>query len=191
MILSNELPDFKDDAGVIATRFVILQTVVSFLGREDLALDETLAGELPGILNWAVAGWQRLVARGWFLPPGGGANEELGAISSPVKAFVAECCELGGTYSASVDSVFEAYKDWCGRAGLQWSDRLQKNQFSAKLHSAFYGQIHSSRPRVGNTAERARFFDGIRIKAGAPKSFVKLRLISGSGLDAIVVKDKP
>ena len=31
MILSNELPDFKDDTGVIATRFVILQTQVSFL----------------------------------------------------------------------------------------------------------------------------------------------------------------
>jgi hypothetical protein len=29
MILSNELPDFKDDTGVIATRFVILQTQVS------------------------------------------------------------------------------------------------------------------------------------------------------------------
>ena len=40
MILSNELPDFKDDTGVIATRFVILQTQVSFLGREDTDLEE-------------------------------------------------------------------------------------------------------------------------------------------------------
>ena len=49
MILSNELPDFKDDTGVIATRFVILQTQVSFLGREDTDLEAKLCGELSGI----------------------------------------------------------------------------------------------------------------------------------------------
>ena len=56
MILSNELPDFKDDTGVIATRFVILQTRVSFLGREDTELEAKLCGELSGILNWALGG---------------------------------------------------------------------------------------------------------------------------------------
>ena len=70
MILSNELPDFKDDTGVIATRFVILQTQVSFLGREDTDLEAKLCAELSGILNWALVGWQRLAERRKFAPPG-------------------------------------------------------------------------------------------------------------------------
>jgi putative DNA primase/helicase len=69
MILSNELPDFKDDSGVIATRFVILQTLVSFLGREDTELESKLCGELSGILNWALVGWQRLAQRGNYRLP--------------------------------------------------------------------------------------------------------------------------
>jgi putative DNA primase/helicase len=50
-LTSNELPDFKDDTGVIATRFVILETPVSFFGREDPELESTLCGEWSGILN--------------------------------------------------------------------------------------------------------------------------------------------
>jgi len=45
-LTSNELPDFKDDTGVIATRFVLLQTPVSFL-----ELESTLCGEWSGIVN--------------------------------------------------------------------------------------------------------------------------------------------
>jgi hypothetical protein len=51
LILSNELPDFKDDTGVIATRFIILLTSVSFLGREDNELEGKLRAELSGILE--------------------------------------------------------------------------------------------------------------------------------------------
>jgi putative DNA primase/helicase len=90
MILSNELPNFKDDTGVIATRSVILQIQVSFLGREDTELKSKLRAELSGILNWALAGWQRLAARGKFNPPGKGElNEELASNASAGKAFVA------------------------------------------------------------------------------------------------------
>ena len=66
LILSNELPDFKDDTGVIATRFIILQTHRSFLGQEDTHLEHKLRSELSGILNWAMVGLQGLMARGKF-----------------------------------------------------------------------------------------------------------------------------
>ncbi len=75
-ILSNELPDFKDDTGVIATRFVILQTVNSYLGREDPKLDEKLSVEMSGILNWALEGWERLANNGRFTAPGDGSLNE-------------------------------------------------------------------------------------------------------------------
>jgi putative DNA primase/helicase len=169
MILSNELPDFKDDTGVIATRFVILQTLVSFLGREDTSLEEKLSAELSGILNWALVGWQRLVERRKFAPPGNGElNEELGSIASAIKAFVAERCELGDGYTVTVEDLYNAYRSYCDGAGaISYTDRLPINQFSGKLRSAFHHQIETFRPRSGNAA-RKRMFDGIRLRKRVP-----------------------
>jgi putative DNA primase/helicase len=166
MILSNELPDFKDDTGVIATRFVILQTLVSFLGREDTELENKLCSELSGILNWAIAGWQRLAERKKFDPPGSGElNEELASNASAVKAFVAERCELGPTYTATIEAVYAAYGSWCeGNGAIARFDRLPINLFSGKIKSAFHGQIDTIRPRSGGT--RKRVFSGLRLRKG-------------------------
>jgi len=166
MILSNELPDFKDDTGVIATRFVILQTQVSFLGREDTELESKLCEELSGILNWALIGWQRLAKRRKFAPPGEGElNEELASNASAVKAFVAECCELGPEFTVSIENAYNQYRTWCeGNGARTWADRLPINQFSGKLRSAFHGQVQTIRPRDGGT--RKRLFSGLRLRKG-------------------------
>ena len=166
MILSNELPDFKDDTGVIATRFVILQTQVSFLGREDTELESKLCEELSGILNWALIGWQRLAKRRKFAPPGEGElNEELASNASAVKAFVAECCELGPEFTVSIEMAYNRYRTWCeGNGARTWADRLPINQFSGKLRSAFHGQVQTIRPRDGGT--RKRLFSGLRLRKG-------------------------
>ena len=163
LILSNELPDFKDDTGVIATRFIILQTHVSFLGREDTQLEEKLRAELSGILNWALGGWQRLVERGKFIAPGNGElNEELASIASSIKAFVSERCEIGREFTVTIETVYNAYRSY-SEGGGGWADRLPINQFSGKLRSAYPGQIDVIRPRVGNT-DRKRKFTGIRLR---------------------------
>jgi len=164
MILSNELPDFKDDTGVIATRFVILQTLNSFLGREDPELTERLRAELSGILNWALEGWARLAKRGKFIAPGNGElNEELSSNASAVKAFALECCEFGDGFTVSIDTAYNAYRNWCEGNGAQsWADRLPVNQFSGKVRSAFPGRITVVRPRDGGT--RKRVFAGMRLR---------------------------
>jgi putative DNA primase/helicase len=59
VILTNELPKFRDSSGPIANRMLILQMVKSFLGEEDRTLDERLRAELPGILLWALDGLNR------------------------------------------------------------------------------------------------------------------------------------
>jgi putative DNA primase/helicase len=166
MILSNELPDFKDDSGVIATRFLILQTVNSYLGREDIKLDETLGKEMSGVLNWALDGLEHLNERGKFTTPGNGElNEELSSIASAVKAFANECCELGDGDTVPCEELYRAYQEWCKGNGAQsWADRLPSNQFSGKLKSAFPGQIETSRPR-GDDPRRPRVFSGIRLVA--------------------------
>jgi putative DNA primase/helicase len=168
MILSNELPDFKDDTGVIATRFIILQMHTSFLGREDPDLENKLRGEQSGILNWAMEGWQRLAARGKFLPPGNGElNDELAGIGSSIKSFVGERCDLGAEYKIEIDTLYSAYREWCISSGLPYADRLPSNHFSGKLRSAFPGRIDDTRPRVNNPS-RKRMYVGIRLHRPGP-----------------------
>jgi putative DNA primase/helicase len=164
MILSNELPDFKDDTGVIATRFIILETVVSFLGREDIELEDKLCGELSGILNWAVEGWGRLVERGKFeAPDGGELNEELAGIASAVKAFGVDRCEFAPSYSELVGRVFERYVNWLRvTENDSWESRLPRNQFSNKFKAAFPG-VGVVRPR-SDDPKRPRMFVGVRLK---------------------------
>ena len=57
LILSNELPRLADVSGALAGRFILLSLTESFYGREDPGLTDKLLSELPGILNWAIAGW--------------------------------------------------------------------------------------------------------------------------------------
>ncbi len=48
-------------------RFIFLKTTQSFYGREDLELEGRMAAELPGILNWSLAGLARLKRRKKFI----------------------------------------------------------------------------------------------------------------------------
>ena len=64
----------------------MLRLTNTFLGKEDTQLTEKLRGELPGILLWAIAGWQRLRERGHFVQPEAGRElaGEMKDLSSPV-----------------------------------------------------------------------------------------------------------
>ena len=69
MIVANDLPQMADPSGALAERLVILQTRRSWAGKEDIKLTEKLLTELPGVLLWAMKGWQRLKKRGHFCQP--------------------------------------------------------------------------------------------------------------------------
>lgn len=97
VMLSNHIPNFGDSSGALPGRFVDIRLVKSFLGSEDLTLESRLMAELPGILNWALDGLDRLTRNGRFTQSEGG--EEMKqlqkAISSPERVFMDEFCELG------------------------------------------------------------------------------------------------
>src|SRR5690606_24126432 len=89
VLMSNELPGFKDASGAFMGRVILLRMKNSFLGREDRSLENRIRSELPGVLNWAIRGWQRLEARGHFLQPASGGNllEDFAAMASPIGEF--------------------------------------------------------------------------------------------------------
>jgi len=135
MLLSNELPRFTDASATIASRFVILKFENSFYGREDHGLEARIMSELPGILNWALEGLDRLNARGHFVIPAS-ANatvEAMEELSSPLLAFVNERCEVGCDKKVSVDDMFQAWSCWCAARNLHYGSAIS---FSAQLHAA-------------------------------------------------------
>ena len=69
IILSTSSRDLPMPAARSPGASFVLMLTNSFYGREDRRLTDRLLTELPGILNWSIAGWQRLNRRGYFLQP--------------------------------------------------------------------------------------------------------------------------
>jgi putative DNA primase/helicase len=117
MIISNELPAFGDASGAIASRFVITTLTRSFLGKENIHLEQELLAELPGILNWALVGLDRISRRPFTVPK---ASEEAAAalhdMVSPMSAFVRDCCDRGPDLEVVIDHLNAAYQDWAFRS---------------------------------------------------------------------------
>ena len=126
MLLSNELPRFKDASGAIANRFIILKMTRSWAKNPDRELANKLRPELPGILNWALAGLDDLNDLGTFTVPKS-SEEELTLIrdmASPVSAFVRERCTVDSNGWCARDVLFAAYRAWCDDNCYPASDKI-------------------------------------------------------------------
>ncbi len=119
IFLTNELPRLNDASTALAGRFLVLRLITSFYGHEDTTLTDQLIAELPGILLWAIEGWKRLKARGYFVQPESAmdAIRDLEDLASPVSAFVRECCVVGPGHRVDVDDLYNAWKRWCEQDG--------------------------------------------------------------------------
>jgi putative DNA primase/helicase len=157
VILSNELPKFRDASGAIANRLVILQMTESFLGREDRALDLRLRAELPGILAWALQGLDRLVHNGRFTVPSSSddATNLMMDLASPVSAFVRERCRRGPSEDVSRDRLYDAWKVWSEDNGHRAG---AKSTFGRDIR-AVVPEVKVTQPTIG--AGRVRMYVGI------------------------------
>jgi putative DNA primase/helicase len=161
MLLSNELPRLGDSSGALASRMVLLRLTESFYGREDHQLTDRLLTELPSILLWAIAGWQRLQARSRFMQPAAGdeLRGELEDLSSPVGAFVRDCCNVGPECEVSRAALYEAYCDWADNNGKKQADDAAT--FGRNLRAAFPA-VSDRQHRVDG--EVTRFYAGVGLK---------------------------
>lgn len=169
MVMTNELPRLGDASGAMTSRIVLLHMTQSFYGREDHGLTDRLLMELPGILLWAVAGWKRLNARGYFVQPDSGreALDDLDELTSPIGAFVKECCLLGPAYRASVSDLYAEWCKWCDSNGRK--EHGVQQMFGRDLAAAVPG-IKKTQPRDGS-GSRYRAYEGIAIKSESSLGF--------------------
>jgi len=160
LILTNELPRIADASGAFASRFIVLQLTNSFYGREDHALIGRLLKELPGILNWAIAGWQRLQQRGHFIQPKAAVEtaQQLDDLGSPIGTFVREQTARGPGKSVAVDNLFQAYCAWC--AERKFPTPRDSQAFGRDLRAAVPG-IETKQKRVEDRV--VRYYTGIAL----------------------------
>ncbi|UUO05332.1 phage/plasmid primase, P4 family [Blastopirellula sp. J2-11] len=158
MFLTNEFPRLSDSSGALAGRFMILRFTRTFYGQEDAGLTDRLFGELPGILNWAIEGWQRLRERGHFIMPSGVADvvQDIEDLSSPVSAFVRDRCAVQPGNRIGVNELYDDWKRWCEDEGRNLVST--KQVFGRDLSAAVPGVT-----RRRGTGQQP-FYDGITLK---------------------------
>lgn len=160
MILTNEVPALSDASGALASRLIAIETTQSFFGREDLGLEKRLLTEIQPILHWALAGLDRLRARGYFLQPESGLDlkDELQRSSSPISQFVEDECDVGPDHWIECGALFQIYSEWC-KAQNRKPGTIQS--FGRVLKAAVPA-VRTTRPREGDN--RTRNYEGIRRK---------------------------
>jgi putative DNA primase/helicase len=161
MLCSNELPQLGDASMAVAGRFVPLLLTESWYGREDLELERDLEPELPGILNWALDGLERLAQAGRFTRPPNVDDtvRTLQDLASPVNAFVRDCCVQGSDEQVAVDELYTAWKKWAEENG---HTKVTKQVLGRDLRAALGGRLRMVQLRDGDARERAYRGIGLR-----------------------------
>jgi putative DNA primase/helicase len=159
MLMSNDTPTFSDRSGALVDRMIYVSFKQSFYGREDTTLTEKLMDELPGILNWALDGLDRLDGRGRFTQPvsGEGEREATRRLADPIGAFVEDWCVVGEGQLISLDHLYLKYRTWCEGEG-RTKDSTTKEIFSRDLRQKFDG-IRFERKQVNG--KRMQMITGI------------------------------
>ncbi|CAM3734163.1 DNA primase family protein [Clostridium perfringens] len=122
----------------------------------DKALKYKFQREKEGILNWALEGLKRLYENNFEFSENeltDGVKKEYKRENNNVISFVEECCEIDSLFSCSRIEIYEAYKEFCGEAGLK---ALSQIKFNKELE----GNFNITRSRSG----KLRLWNGVRIK---------------------------
>lgn len=106
MFATNEMIDFEDTANALMRRLLILH-YTKIPDSPDDQLIEKLKLELPGILNWAIAGLYRLRKQKEFTTPPSSlvSSEEFRAASNSAVDFVKEYCIVAIGQRTNLDEL--------------------------------------------------------------------------------------
>ena len=133
----NHRPGIKGTDLAIWSRVHLLRWEVVIPEEErDQRLSEKLAGELSGILNWALEGHRAWRETGLDAPPSvRAATDEYRQDSDVLGGFLEECFVAEESAHVSAAAVRELYKRWCERTGEK---ALSENKVGAVLKERGY-----------------------------------------------------
>ena len=113
-LATNHKPVIRGTDPAIWSRIKLIPFDVSFEGREDRNLKDTLTGELDGILTWAVEGCLAYQRDGLAFPESvTAATAEYRHESDSIGRFIENRCVVGESAQAPVRDLYTALKTWC------------------------------------------------------------------------------
>ncbi|MCE9560530.1 MAG: DUF5906 domain-containing protein [Planctomycetes bacterium] len=138
---TNALPRFADKSRGVWRRLMAMPfRVVLPDAEQDETLTEKLTAELPGILNWAIAGLRRLLEQGHFsacvVCTDAARRHQLDC--DPVAQFIDECGihpppSCGGTRWVLKDELYQEYSEWSENGGFKAKSKNSFNRQIGKL----------------------------------------------------------
>ena len=155
----NEIPRLPDASAALRSRTIIIPFDRTFEGKEDFGLSDKLITEIPGITNWALQGLRDLRESGRVLFPKAGREllNEFVRLSSPHKAFVEDCCNVGPDRQVRANDLKTAWKLWCEDNGHEAGSATA---FGIRLRAAVPG-INKARKR--NEGKLDYYYEGLSL----------------------------
>ncbi len=125
VLVTNNAPAFSDKSDGLWRRAMVLRFTVQIPPAEQIArMDKPPwwkeQGELPGILNWALAGLHALRQQGGFVIPDScqAETEKLRTDANPARRFLCEnYAYVGGDTYVTCEETYRSYTDWCKQVG--------------------------------------------------------------------------
>jgi len=177
IIMANEIPWNLDATGAYAARTKIIPHRVSFEGREDPSLTQTLLAELPGIFNWALEGLAKVRVDGLTQPTKGMRDVgEMRDLQNPIGQFLKERCVIEVGAIVPKEQMRYALETWWREQHLR-IDTPPESRLTIQLRAASNELIQAGRRRIegmrvpkirgggvvkGNPL--ARVYEGVRLR---------------------------
>lgn len=158
---TNTRPAFKDRSDGTWRRLIVLPfPVVIPEDKRNPCLENDLAKELSGILNWAIAGAHALYEQGRFIETQTAldAREQFRRESSSARLFLGECCYEQTDGEMPKRKLYSLYKDYCDSRGYKPSNA---HTFCDEVKSVF-PRIEECKPRT-DEGSRPRCYKGIAL----------------------------
>jgi len=121
----NDKPVIRSDDGAIWNRIRLVPWEYDLPeGAMDKSLPDKLRAELPGILVWAIHGWELYRGRITGQCPGLKIAEAVTRATSEYRSemdvigrFISERCIVGDYAMVGCAKLYETYKNWCSETG--------------------------------------------------------------------------
>lgn len=145
----NHLPAIRGTDNGIWRRILLIPFAQNFIGREDKTLQETLDGELDGILQWALEGLRQWHTRG-LDPPEivTSAVTSYRNDSDQIGRWMDERCLLAPNIFLPSGKGYDDYKAWCLSSGEEpvsqnkWSRRMNDKGLEQSTNASSRGWFH-------------------------------------------------
>jgi putative DNA primase/helicase len=191
-VACNHLPYFGSHTRAMLERLLVIPFEVSVTGREIRGLSEIMIKtEMPGILNWALDGLDRLRERGDFEEPeqSRSAKRRMRYLSNPHVGFVEEHCELcPADEGVDKDVLYAAYVRYCEAGNHRPKTKADFTETLASDYPMVEAGKRRQRANGDEKAKRPPCYYGIKLNQETARKVYQIEDDDSLGIGLVVFK---